>query len=47
MTGYGGTETVIKNLYESRKLKEQPFNLRSIRLVEVSTIHGPKMLRKT
>lgn len=28
MTGYGGTETVIKNLYESRKLKEQPFNLK-------------------
>lgn len=28
MTGYGGTETVIKNLFETRKQYKQPFNLR-------------------
>ncbi len=28
MTGYGGTETVIKNLYESRKSERQPFELK-------------------
>lgn len=28
MTGYGGTETVIKNLFETRKQHEQPFKLK-------------------
>lgn len=28
MTGYGGTETVIKNLFETRKQQEQPFKLK-------------------